>query len=535
MKLNRKLVLVVSLVLSLALTIGSTIAYLSDSDMDVNVMTLGNVDIEQHEFERIETEDGFTTDDVDGEESYMLQDFTQGKPLLPAVGDTTTPEDTTVVLSQLGHNSTGEMTVLPAANVQDKFVVVENTGKTDAYVRTLVAFEAGEIPYDEWNTLIGYTYNSSAWTATPVAEYIQIDGQNFYVVEFLYNGTDAHHEDGIVPPGDYTINSLAQVFMASDGTNEDVEALDGNGNDLYDIYVVSQAVQAAGFENAQIALDEAFGDVSKASHPWMDGQEGDQAPDMEVVTVNSADELQAALENAEDGDVILLGDSITGNVTVTMKADVGVTIDGLNKDFAGVITLDGKSGTIMSSDITIQNVNFKADAISADACIRLGDGTTPTRYVCNATVKNCTFDVPGAVGVKSYTGGDKNLTISGCTATENAHSLCQLKGVDGVLIENCTVNSKNGINLNNSDNVVIKNCDVDVKGYAVRCGESSGGAGYAETYRIEGCTLKSANDDGDATIILRGTADNSTLTIVDTTIEGTPDITNTASGATVIK
>ena len=46
--------------------------------------------------------------------------------------------------------------------------------------------------------------------------------------------------------------------------------------------------------------------------------------------------------------------------------------------------------------------------------------------------------------------------------------------------------------------------------------------------------MKSACDDGDAVIILRGTADYSTLTIENTTIDGTTQITNTATDAVVI-
>lgn len=180
-------------------------------------------------------------------------------------------------------------------------------------------------------------------------------------------------------------------------------------------------------------------------------------------------------------------------------------------------------------------MNFVADSISADACIRLGNGTNATRYTCNVTVSGCVFDVSGAVGVKSYTGGDKKLIITDCTATTNAHSLVQAKGIDGVLVENCKVYSKNGLNFNNSDNVTVSGCTADVKGYAVRFGESSGGTGAAETYLIKDCTLKSACDDGDAVIILRGTADNATLTIENTTIVGSIEITNTATGATVVK
>ncbi|MBQ8388509.1 MAG: right-handed parallel beta-helix repeat-containing protein [Clostridia bacterium] len=254
------------------------------------------------------------------------------------------------------------------------------------------------------------------------------------------------------------------------------------------------------------------------------------------IPVNNLAELQAALDNAVNGDVIKLIADIEGNVTVTQKPNVKIVLDGNGKTFAGIITVDGKSATYTTAGLTIKNLTFKADSISADACINLGEeNNNDTRYTCNVTVDNCTFDVPGAVGVKSYTGGDKNLTITGCTATANAHSLVQAKGIDGVLVENCEVYSKNGLNFNNSDNVTVKGCTVDVKGYAVRFGESSGGVGAAETYKIENCTLKSANDEGDATIILRGTADYSTLTIVNTTITGTPDINNTATSATVVK
>ena len=255
-----------------------------------------------------------------------------------------------------------------------------------------------------------------------------------------------------------------------------------------------------------------------------------------VYPVASIGELQEAINNAEDGDVLSFTSDITGDITIPQNSDVDFTINGNGNELKGTILVDGKSATYTSAGISIRNVKFTADSISADACIQLGkSGDNNTRYTCNVTIEGCTFDVPGAVGVKSYTGGDKNLTIRKCTATENAHSLAQLKGIDGVLVENCKVYSKNGINFNNSDNVTVDGCTVDVKGYAVRFGESSGGTGAAETYLIKDCSLKSANDDGDATIILRGTADNSTLTIQNTNISGTPDITNTATNATVIK
>ena len=255
---------------------------------------------------------------------------------------------------------------------------------------------------------------------------------------------------------------------------------------------------------------------------------------VEVSAATTLEALQAAIDAAKDGDIIVISKDMTGDLTVTQKPDVKITIDGNGKTFAGTIVVDGKSATYTTAGLTLKNFNFKANSISADACINLGNGTNATRYTCNVTVDSCTFDVPGAVGVKSYTGGDKNLTITNCTATANAHSLVQAKGIDGVLVKNCEVYSKNGLNFNNSTNVTVSGCTVDVKGYAVRFGESSGGTGAAETYKIENCTLKSANDDGDAVVILRGTADNSTLTINNTTLTGDIQIKDTASNATII-
>ncbi len=252
-----------------------------------------------------------------------------------------------------------------------------------------------------------------------------------------------------------------------------------------------------------------------------------------IVTVKTAEELQKAADEATKITMIAIAKDIEGDVTVAQKPDVKIVINGGDHSYKGVITVDGKSAAYPTAGLTIKDLTFDAPTISADACVRLGD-TNDMRYTSNVTVDNCIFDVSGAVGVKSYTGGDKNLIITGCTATANAHSLVQAKGIDGILAEKCVVLSKNGLNFNNSDNVTVDNCTVDVKGYAVRFGESSGGVGAAETYAIKNSTLKSACEDGDAVVILRGTADYATLTIEKTTLEGSIQLTNTAKDATVI-
>ena len=76
-------ILTLFMVVALSVTAGvaGTLAYLQDEASDVNVMTVGNVHIKQHEYERVTDANGnYTTIDVDGIKSYELQEFTQGKP-----------------------------------------------------------------------------------------------------------------------------------------------------------------------------------------------------------------------------------------------------------------------------------------------------------------------------------------------------------------------------------------------------------------------------------------------------------------------
>ena len=229
------------------------------------------------------------------------------------------------------------------------------------------------------------------------------------------------------------------------------------------------------------------------------------------------DELQAFVNSAVDGDVINVGCDIAGDLVVTQIANRNITINGNGYEFAGTITVDGKSATIKSAGLTIKHLTF-TDA-TYDACIRLG-GSNATRYVCNVTVTGCTFAATDKVGVKSYTGGDYNISIVNCKAAANAHSLAQLKGVDGVIIDGCTVESARGANFNNSDNVVVKNSSFNVQKYAVRFGESANS--IIENYAVINCTLESTCVE-DAVIVLRAGAHDANLNLAGTTIVGTPD------------
>lgn len=249
----------------------------------------------------------------------------------------------------------------------------------------------------------------------------------------------------------------------------------------------------------------------------------------------SYETLQEAINAATNGAVITLTADCAENVTVTQAEGVKFTIDGANHTMTGAITVDGKSAVYATAGITIKNVKFYASAITTDACINLGvSGNSNTRYTSNVTVDSCTFTGGNKekVAVKSYTGGDKNLTITNCTVDSTMHSLLQASGIDGVTIDKCTVNSKNGINLNSSENVTISNSEIAVSGYAVRAGAGSeGGSGKIE---LTNNTLKTDNTEGDAVVVIRGNASEQIdLTMTQNVVSGTTHISGTTASTSI--
>jgi len=246
--MKKALLVSLSFVLVAAMAVGMTVAYLQDSDSAVNVMTLGNVHIKQHEYERATKADGsYETKEIDGVTSYVLKDFTQAKPLLPIVGDPNEPgnspayagfDTTTVRMTQVG--SYGGMQVFAGKNAQDKFVTVENTGLTDAYVRTLVAIECGT-----GNTALigtgnrGVAADQAASSTMPWIKHeigkIVVDSNTYLLFEYVYRGASDvnRHVNGILPAGDTTYPNLCQVYLKHNATNEDMVAIDGTATALW--------------------------------------------------------------------------------------------------------------------------------------------------------------------------------------------------------------------------------------------------------------------------------------------------------------
>lgn len=231
--MKKVLLSILAVVSVVALAITGTVAYLQSEDEDVNVMTLGNVKIEQVEYER--------------DENGNLVDFTQAKPAYPAVG-TIAWADEGVEVNGVEYKVFSE----DLKNVVDKIVTVNNTGKSDAYLRTLVAIEA---PEGDPNDLIHVNHNIIGVTLEP-AFLVDIDGVTYYVMSFVYNEALA--------AGAKSAPSLMQVFLDAKTTNEDCAKF----GDVWDIKVISQAVQTNGFDDAATALNTAFGVPAEKAAEW---------------------------------------------------------------------------------------------------------------------------------------------------------------------------------------------------------------------------------------------------------------------------
>ena len=345
--MKKKLVIGLSIAGIAALAIGNSLAYLSDKQTDLNVMTMGNVKIEQLEYERVVDENGswVSTGEVDkyGYTPDTIQEFSQAKPLYPAVfaegnikwDDRNGSENAS---GEGSHQQSWGQIEAPGSlqlfddsvkNVQDKFVFVKNTGLSDAYVRTWVALEQGDIPAERFSNIIMTNSDASEkgineaggnshWIYNVYDTDVEIDGNKYVVFYYTYVG--AKGNNGVLKPGDISYPNLAQIYMKPEATNEDVEDIDGNGNGYYDILVLSQAVQTKGFDSAETALNSAFG----TTHPW--GETKMSVPSVENGVMSLS------------GDIYLIDEPFYSNVSNTEE----VTINGNGHNVHQIVTTEDK-------------------------------------------------------------------------------------------------------------------------------------------------------------------------------------------------
>lgn len=268
--MKRILAMTICIAILATAAITGSIAYFTDSDAATNVFTVGNVVIEQHEQER-------TNDNA-------LQNFTNpvvGRlhPMVERAGDekwSAMPGNESIHLRSLDH----------WANYVDKIVTIENKGKSEAYVRNIVAIPTGlpagaeDVPWLEADWFDAEKKTSADWTKAEPIRDVDIDGALYDIYVINYKTALA--------PNATTTPTLLGVGLSK---NVDYEETDGTGTYYYKdengkrtnisldpesmkIYVATQAVQAAGFDTADAAFNATFGAVSAAIFGGTGGSTG---------------------------------------------------------------------------------------------------------------------------------------------------------------------------------------------------------------------------------------------------------------------
>ena len=252
--MKKPVLIALCLALCLVMALSGTIAYLTDSDSDANVMTLGNVYIELQEFERDDQGD--------------LKEFDDFKMLHPLVGDLTARDPA----FNLPQNS----------NFMDKIVLMEGQGKNaNAFLRVYIGvpsalrnvqgmgIDAVSLYMAQDMALPGSHTDAWPWALDSAHSHygVEIDGIPFDMICYNYQK--------LLQPGEQTPPLLAGLYLDSRVDN-------GNGDGEYTIWlggveypldydfaalglqipVLAQAMQADGFANAGAAFQAgAMNDV----------------------------------------------------------------------------------------------------------------------------------------------------------------------------------------------------------------------------------------------------------------------------------
>lgn len=458
--MKKSLLMALCIALAAALSIGGTMAYLQDSDSDVNVMTLGNVNIEQIELQRKEQSAENNADN--------LEDFKDDKPLFPSVYDDMGWDED---WQDWGTGGSNALFADNMKNVVDKFVFVENTGKSPAYVRTWFAFEQGDLTEVEFEALVGQNINDSHWEWETVASNVEIQGGKYLIKVATYQGNAGEnndvHPDGKLPAGETTRPSLLQVMLYKHAGNEDVAALDSNGDNLYNILAVSQAIQTEGFDSAEAALTEGFGAATVENHPFgeikfpgyiysladlksavANGGEFKLATDLIADAENTegmylfSDAWRVLARVTKDFTIDLNGYDLEFNFTSTQDdnsaifyVDPNVTfniVDSAEED--GTISVNGDHMVVWSWHDSIVNVhggNFVSNSATAD----IADSIDPLFYTCGPNsetgIKIGEIHIYG--GTYTFQNSDTGIN-GGFNVNDNRGGLIVL--YEGVLLSN---------------------------------------------------------------------------------------------------
>lgn len=321
---KRLIASITCLCLLLIMLMSSTLAWFTDqTETTKSTMTVGNVAIEQLEQYRKYNEDG-TFDLL----PWHTADSSYTPKMYPAVHlGSDVPQGQEVELYGQKYSLYNQ-----GQNVIDKIVSVRNIGADPAYVRTVFAFEMMWTG-TEWENPIGDEIILNCNANQRIIFPQTADGKDIviYRPDKSENGSDdaafvigfAIYSDAL-ESGYVSVPSLLQLYLNQNVNDDDAFRTSVGG--AYEILVLSQAVQQAGFENygALVALNTAFGEVNSNNAAKWFGEE------YEGTSVHTITDL-ATLKNAflTGGQGFIENMEISG-VQETLAADKTLRLD-MNK------------------------------------------------------------------------------------------------------------------------------------------------------------------------------------------------------------
>lgn len=255
----KKKITVLCLVAVLAVTAiaGASLAYFTSEAEAENTFTAGGVKIDLIEQQV-------------NDEGTALEPFEQGQALLPIVGSAQGEKD--------------DFGQPVAENYIDKIVTIENTGKSNAYVRAYFAIPSalddGEETFNASLNILHFNFGNKGDVTTYGNEWLWKDAEgawnyfettidgiayNVYYADYyrvLKAGeTTEQFVSGVYLDKNVDMNEQGQYVIKKGGTETVIEGFDGSAK----CPVFSVAVQASGFDSAAKAVEAAFG---ADFNPW---------------------------------------------------------------------------------------------------------------------------------------------------------------------------------------------------------------------------------------------------------------------------
>ena len=244
-------------------------------------------------------------------------------------------------------------------------------------------------------------------------------------------------------------------------------------------------------------------------------------------TVNSAAELQAAIDAAPEGQTrIVLGSVIAGNFVVNQKKDVHILIDGQDNMFNGTFVVNGGSQWGGIEGLSLQNIKFFGNYSVDTDVITVGENSGSSRYAHNVIISHCSFqgagsNIANSVAIRAYQAND--LKVNDCDVIGGFHSIAQITGGGNITFEDVTSGSGTlrGISLGSATGVLISNCNINT------VGDKKYGIRHNADYATASLKIVETNVDAYFPVVVRctnGVANDYTLTF-----EGTNTLVKNAA------